>query len=426
MFLDPIARDYGDRCEIVALCDPSRVRMEYHHRRLAELYGYPGAIGKYHANDFDRMLQETRPDAVIICSVDSTHHDYLIRSLDHGCDVICEKPLTVDEEKCRAILEAKERSRGTVRVAFNLRWSPGVGRVRELIREGAVGTVRQVTMDYRLDLSHGADYFRRWHSDKNHSGGLLVHKSTHHFDLVNWWLDAIPSTVYAAGDLVFYGRQNAIARGEAALTQYGRYLETSPARDPFHFDLQDPHLHALYRDAEAETGYIRDRNVFREGITIEDLMSVMVRYRNGAVLQYSLNAFSPQEGFRVGFCGDRGRLEYEEWRPPFAAGTGGGAPADRSTITRRLVVQPLFGEAYEVGVPHRAGGHGGGDVLLKDHLFSGEALSDPAGRPAGVEQGAASALVGIAANRSMATGLPVRIDDLLCLRPECARLSDLA
>ena len=51
----------------------------------------------------------------------------------------------------------------------------------------------------------GADYFRRWHRNKNNSGGLMVHKATHHFDLVNWWLASKPVTVMAMGDLDFYG-----------------------------------------------------------------------------------------------------------------------------------------------------------------------------------------------------------------------------
>ena len=46
--------------------------------------------------------------------------------------------------------------------------------------------------EWALDTVHGADYFRRWHREKKNSGGLLVHKSSHHFDLVNWWLGDVP------------------------------------------------------------------------------------------------------------------------------------------------------------------------------------------------------------------------------------------
>ena len=63
-----------------------------------------------------------------------------------------------------------------------------------------IGEVKAVHFEWMLSTYHGADYFRRWHRDKRNSGGLLVHKSTHHFDLVNFWLNDKPKTVFAFGD----------------------------------------------------------------------------------------------------------------------------------------------------------------------------------------------------------------------------------
>jgi len=64
-----------------------------------------------------------------------------------------------------------------------------------------------------LDRVHGADYFRRWHRYKDKSGGLLVHKSTHHFDLVNWWLGSRPTRIAATGKRVFYTPEMATKLG---------------------------------------------------------------------------------------------------------------------------------------------------------------------------------------------------------------------
>lgn len=70
-------------------------------------------------------------------------------------------------------------------------------------------------------------------------------------------------------------------------------------------------LKAMYLDAEGEDSYYRDQSVFGDGISIEDPMGVMVRYRSGAILTYSLAAYSPVEGFRVAFTGTKARLELE-------------------------------------------------------------------------------------------------------------------
>src|SRR5690606_31590131 len=109
----------------------------------------------------------------------------------------------------------------------------------------------------------------------------------------------------------FYGRQNAEARGEHY--DYKRYTgEPAAANDPFALFLdKDPSLRGLYYEAEADSGYLRDRNVFGEPITIEDTMAVTARYRNGVLLSYCLVAYSPWEGFKITVTGDKGRAELD-------------------------------------------------------------------------------------------------------------------
>src|SRR6185436_3611332 len=113
------------------------------------------------------------------------------------------------------------------------------------------------------------------------------------------WIDSYPKTVYAMGELKFYGKKNADARGEKYA--YERYTgKSDPKKDPFAIDMtKDSDLRGLYLDAEKETGYVRDRNVFNDDITIEDTMAVTVKYRSGAIMSYSLIAYCPWEGLRV-------------------------------------------------------------------------------------------------------------------------------
>ncbi|CAN5687273.1 Gfo/Idh/MocA family oxidoreductase [soil metagenome] len=431
MFLDPVPESYLEDAEIVGLCDLSLVRATFQAERLRQKFGY-ARVPVYAAEDFLRMLKETEADVVVVCTTDRTHDEYIVEALLAGCDVVSEKPMTIDATRCQRILDAVEKTGRSVRVAFNYRWAPGPTKVRELLAAGTIGTVRHVNMEYLLNTSHGADYFRRWHSDKASSGGLLVHKSTHHFDLINWWIDAIPERVFAQGGLFFYGRENALKRGDEALTRYARYHGTATDGDPFAYDystslLQDQEYEkALYLgSAEKETGYVRDQNVFREGINIEDVMNVMVRYRTGTLLNYSLNAFSPYEGYRVTFTGDRGRIEYKEWHGAHILGADTTGSEHTEAGQNELEVFPHFHENYKVKIPHQEGGHGGGDPLLQEQVFSLSAPRDQWGRAAGHEQGAASIMVGVAANASMASNRPVMIADMVTLNPEARHLSEL-
>jgi predicted dehydrogenase len=273
-----------------------------------------------------------------------------------------------------------------------------------------------------LDTFHGADYFRRWHREKDKSGGLLVHKATHHFDLINWWLQSYPAEVFAMGGLFFYGRENAAKRGESY--SYSRYTqEAAASNDPFALRLDsNPTLKALYLDAEKDTSYVRDRNVFGDNISAEDTMSVTARYENGALLTYSLLAYSPWEGYRIAITGDKGRLEVElveQVGKQFVAGAEESLQNDPEAVQKyggkHIRVYPMFGRPYEVEIPEGVGGHGGGDAVMLEQIFADQPPADPFARAASHIDGAASILLGIAANESIATGKLVQVRDLLTL-----------
>ena len=429
MYFTALAGKHADAGELCAICDTNQHRMDYWNRYLSEKYHF-GPVPTYKAADFDRMIAEQKPDTVIVTSIDRTHHKYICRAMELGCDVITEKPMTIDAEKCQQIIDTRKRTGRKVTVAFNYRYAPRNTKVKEIIRSGLVGTITSVHFEWSLSTSHGADYFRRWHRDKLNSGGLLVHKSTHHFDLVNWWLDTQPETVFAMGALRFYGRINAESRG----IDY-RYYRTrnvpAAAADPFRYvGPQDPHwkdvFDNIYFGSEGEDNYYRDLNVFGDGISIEDNMGVMVRYKNKAILTYSLNAHSPWEGYKVTFNGTKGRLEVtavevsayketnkQEYLPVECPGA---RPLDRerAELVPEILFQPHWGKPWIIDYPEVAADadHGGGDELILRHLFRG-VEDDPLGLAADNIDGAKSILVGIAGNESMRTGLPVRIDSLV-------------
>lgn len=413
---------YGEDAKLVALCDSSQSRLNYWSETLTGMSG--ASVPTFLATDFNRMLDTVRPDVVIVTTVDYVHHKYIIESVQQGCDVICEKPITTDVDKARDILDAVARTGRRVCVTFNCRYMPFATAVKKLISEGAVGTPLSVDLQWVLNTSHGADYFRRWHREKAYSGGLLVHKSTHHFDLISYWLGASPKSVFALGDLKFYGRSNAVARGESY--NYDRYTGVSgAATDPFALDLShQQRLRGLYLDAEADSGYIRDRNVFSEGITIEDTMNVLARYDNDVVLNYSLLAYSPREGFRASITGTKGRIEImqdcefsdgSESTEQDADDEQRGQLAVCSATELSLTYYPMFKAPVRIDVPTVAGGHGGADALLLEQLFRADPARDLYGRSADHIDGIEAVLLGACANISIDCGKMVHLKDVLDL-----------
>ncbi len=399
--------------ELVGLCDRNPGRLELYQRCITEQWqGRP--VPLYPDTRFDAMIREQKPDTVIVTTQDSFHDTYIVRAMELGCDVITEKPMTIDEVRCRRIIATARRTGRKVRVTFNYRYSPPRTQVKDLLLKGAIGEVLSVDFHWMLNTDHGADYYRRWHREKKNSGGLLVHKATHHFDLVNWWLAAHPAEVFAMGARRFYGSQSGMAeryglRGRAKRCHDCRLRK----RCHFFLDLEKHKgLKETYLDCERHDGYFRDRCVFGEPMDIEDTMNLVVRYDTGAFMSYSLNSFVPWEGYRIVFNGTRGRLEHDCVESVYVSGDGReqGGMIPQGT---RIRLYPHFKPARDIPVWQARGGHGGGDDLLLKDVLSPRPPPDPYRRAADYRDGAWSILVGIAANRSIRTGRPVRIGALL-------------
>lgn len=421
MYIRSMFEENKDVAELVALCDVNRTRMNYANEVIGRDYGAKPRP-TYLAHEFEKMIETERPDRVIVTSVDRTHDRYITQAMRLGCDVVTEKPMTIDAEKCQTILDTIDETGRDLVVTFNYRYAPRNTKVKELIASGEIGDVLSVHFEWLLDTRHGADYFRRWHRDKANSGGLFVHKATHHFDLVNWWLDSRPTRVYARGRLAFYGRRNAEARGVSEFYHRSTGSEIA-AKDPFAIDLEaDENLRRMYLEAEDEDGYFRDLSVFGDFISIEDTMAALVDYENKAMMSYSLNAHCPWEGYRVMFNGSRGRIEMNVVENSYVSGSGDdinlAEQREKDEVIKSRVpqiqIQKHFGAMREVPYEQAAGGHGGGDVRLLSDVFRGPG-EDPLGHAAGVRAGAYSILTGIAANRSLRTEQPVLIDELVRL-----------
>ncbi|KAF8881373.1 NAD(P)-binding protein [Infundibulicybe gibba] len=342
--------------KVVALCEPNSIRARYYNELLVSQRA--PEVPVYQPSEFLDMLKKERVEVVVVTCVDSLHDAYIIPALEAGVRVLTEKPMTTNVEKCRNILEAVQRTGRHLTVTFNYRYKPVHELVKRTIAEGKIGQV-----------------------------------SWSPFDLVNWWIDAVPETVAGFGRLAFYD-------------------------DPFSIHLEsDPTLKGLYADAEGEDGYYRDQNVFAPGIGIEDDMSVLVRYNTGATMTYHLTAYSPWEGYRVMFNGSHGRLELEvvesQYRSRSEAAEMSGLIHGTEPLPHigdvKVTLQKLWEKPVQLPVEVDHGSHGGGDERMFNVLFGplpgqSEEVGDASKQSANEQDGAMALAVGLLANESFRTG----------------------
>jgi len=384
----PILRDYSDLVEFVGLCDINPLRVEVARTQMG--------VSCPTFTNFDEMLSKAKPDVVMVTTVDAFHSQYLVRTMERGIDAMTEKPMVIDEAQCRAVLAAEKKTGRKVIVTHNYRYAPKHQKIKELLMAGEIGTITSVDFNWFLDTTHGADYFRRWHRLRSKSGSLWVHKASHHFDLINWWLAADPVQVSAFGSLSNYGKAGKLRHTECRSCPHKKDCS-------YYWDInRSANLVALYNNCESADGYQRDGCVFKEDVDIFDTMNAVVRYSTGVNMSYSVNTFMPVEGYHLAFNGTKGRLEIRDYERQ------AWDPGDETA----MYLIKNFGQRTKIELPRETEGHGGGDQRLRDLIFkkidAPEHMRLPDSRA-----GAMSCLTGIAARKSCDRGAPVKIADLL-------------
>lgn len=402
------ANDFSATAEVVGILDSDEART----REFLDTVGV--SLPFYSPERFQAMINEQNPEVILVAGPDYTHGEYIIKALEAGCEVIVEKPMVISAEQAREVIEAEKRTGMRVHVAFNYRYTPAHCELKKLIRAGRIGRITNVELVWNLDTHHGASYFFRWNRERDKSGGLNIHKCCHHFDLVNWWLDDIPETVFAFGALNYYGPKGA----HRPRDENGNPFDSTATKE------RCPYFQRYYADKLApqdrlinpgwdpmKLGYpqqypkTQDRYIYDEDIDIEDTYSVVMRYRGGASLSYSCNFSTPWEGYILGINGTEGRVEMKAYSNPDPTGS---VPSEkRSTF---LTYLPLFGGKEEIVIPPAPGGHGGSDRLIQRDLFIG--LSEESRElslTAGSHAGAVAVAQGEAVWESIRTGLAVEI-----------------
>ncbi len=372
MWMTPIYKTFSEQAELVGMLDIDPLRFKVAARAIPETASVP----TYKPEEFDKMVEETKPDTVFVVSKDCFHVEYIVKALEKDLDVITEKPMTTNWEDGIRVREAEKNSKGKVICTFNYRYNPQHRLIKELVLAGKIGRVTHVDLNWYIDIKHGSSYFNRWNRMRENSGSLSIHKSSHHFDLVNWWIGCPePEQVHAFGALNHYGPNGPFNPSK----KDGRHCGECPERRKCAYTarwesrasvtkIHDDHLDAFNEENVNYTPsmYRPDMCIFDSEINIHDTFVANVKYNNGVLLNYSANFSTPYEGYRLAINGTHGRIEAEEW---------GGAGSTAFPCPRKddqyVDYYPIFGSRERLQVKPGIGGHGGGDPLIIEDVFLG-------------------------------------------------------
>ena len=134
---------------------------------------------------FEKMCDETKPEAVIVCTPPATHREIAVSLMDRSIHVLCEKPLATTPEDAWTMIRAAQSNEVIFTMASKFRFVPDVAKTRELLSEGILGDI----ILFENSFTGVVDMSTRWNSDPALSGGgVLIDNGTHSVDVMRFLL----------------------------------------------------------------------------------------------------------------------------------------------------------------------------------------------------------------------------------------------
>ena len=329
-----------DDAEIVALCDLNPVRA----KAAAKILGITPNIYQ----TIDEMAEKETLDGVIITTPDATHHKIAMTALNHGWNVLIDKPLATTVKDGKEVIETAKKSGLTVMIGFNLRHHAVLKRLKEIIDSGTLGKI--FIAENREFYDGGRTYMSRWNRLYSVTGGLWIHKGSHDFDVFNWLLD-FPKPLRVSS----FASVNVLTPDGLPFELEDGHTPGPTCNDCYYkekckdvFPLTESEFDMWGKEAAAVDGYQKNQCMYLSDKDTHDNGIALVEYEGGIKVSH----------FEC-FIGARSDRTYTV--------VGDKAIADVSLTHRTITITPRWnGEVVSYTIPLESGGHGGADPSLVD------------------------------------------------------------
>ena len=145
-------------------------------------------------SDWQQVLEIEAIDAVVIALTNDQHHAAALAAFEAGKHVLCEKPLGLTIGECNDIIAASESAQRVLQVGHEMRFQRMYQEMKAMIEGGDIGNLQLMwCREFRGPMRPG------WRSSEALTGGTILEKNCHHFDLFNWMIDRPPLRVAAMG-----------------------------------------------------------------------------------------------------------------------------------------------------------------------------------------------------------------------------------
>ncbi|MBL4935882.1 Gfo/Idh/MocA family oxidoreductase [Clostridium sp. YIM B02515] len=281
-----------EKLEIAAIADIEMNNMDH----LCNIY--EKKWDKY--LNYKDLLEREDIEGIVLATPDYMHEEHAVEILRAGKHLFLEKPIAVTLEGARRIIKERNRSGKILIVGFVLRYNNLYKKMKELIDSGIIGEVKSGWVLHSVGTS-SEWFFHDWHCKMENTGGLLIQKGSHDFDIINWIANSKVKKIAAMGSLDFFGGNNLNELECQNCKDRSRCSEAIKGNNV---------ILRKYNGKIAKIVYNQRKNkcAFREEINVLDNYQVLLEYENGVKASYFENHYTPDDNREYIFIGTKGKL----------------------------------------------------------------------------------------------------------------------
>ena len=293
-------KDNPQLAKVTAVAEP------YEPRRTiaADLHNIPNE--NIFSNWQDLAARDKLADAVIISTPDIEHKAAAVAFAEKGYHILLEKPMATTLEDCQAIVDSVEKNNVSLAVCHVLRYSPYFVKVKDIINSGQLGDIISLQHTEGVGWMHYAHSYVRgnWRNTET-STFMLMAKSCHDIDLINWWIDKKCTKVSSFGSLNYFKLANKPSNAadnclDCPLQDQG----CTYSAKKYYFDFLDKGsyqwpLSVLLTEFTPEALEDKLRNstygncVYTSDNDVVDHQVVAMEYEDGITATFTMTAFAP-------------------------------------------------------------------------------------------------------------------------------------
>jgi predicted dehydrogenase len=323
----------------------------------------------------DELINHSDINWIWIGSWNYHHAKQVLRCLQAGKNIFCEKPLVTSFEDGLKIYEAWRETKTIFSLGLVLRYAGIYQAIRHILEANILGKTVSFEFNETLPFYHGGYIHGNWRRFEANSGGHMLEKCCHDLDLASWFIKSLPVRVASFGGLSIFKPENT-------------YLIEKIGQSP---DGKNPY--DQWFDAHHVDPFLSAKDTI-------DNQVVILEYENGVRATFHTNCHSAIPERRFHICGMEGTLRADLWQ--------GNIEYKRAGFeTQTEIIQSK----------EHTDGHGGGDRIITRNLLQTMLGNE---KPlAGIMEGLQFTCVALAIDESMKTG------KIVDLRPCWERIKEL-